>query len=100
MAQPSIMAKYPYVKNFPYRVVVHSEEVRDSRHWCIEEYGHIPLKRVRKFDVYDDENSTWIHRLHDQKVGQMFFFRYRNDAMKFCLSRESHPEIEKRCVKN
>jgi hypothetical protein len=93
------MAKYPYVKNYPYRVVVNSEEVRKSRRWCIEEYGNIPLKRVRRCDVYDEANSTWVHRLNDQKVRQMFFFRYRNDAMKFCLSRETHPEIEKRYAK-
>lgn len=94
------MANQPPVKNFPYRVIVNSEEVRDSRIWCIWEYGKIPLKRVRGVDVYDEENSFWIHRLNNSKVKRIFFFRHKSDALKFCLSRHTHPDIEKRYSKN
>lgn len=93
------MARYPYVKNCSYRVIVNPEEVRDSRRWCVQEYGRIPLKRVRKVDIYDEENCRWIQRINDQALRQMFFFRYRDDAIKFCLSGETHPEIEKRYTK-
>lgn len=90
------MPNIPSPSVCPYKIVVNSDEVQESRNWCINHLGKIPLKKVRKVEVYNTETCTWLHRLRDSKMCRIFYFQEWSDALHFALSRHTTPTIHKR----
>lgn len=70
-------------------IIKNEKEVNAARNWCEENFGEIPIKKIRKrrglIRAYDNKNARWLHWYTKDKY--TFYFRENIDAITFKLSK-------------